>query len=377
MNASPAKASTQVTPPKCIIPERLVRAADLMLKALSESTGLRERERKLVVYWTLSTHALPHLHTFPVLVLLGKMGTGKSQSLKIIDNFSFGPVRMSLRGMTGPAIRDKLAACHEGTAIIEEADAAWKDGDSHFERLISDRYQRASAEAALNEKSGDHWRVTTKKFFGATALHRRVPFIDAALDGRSVIVRPRPDNTRQYREYDEHDACNKEGRELIRDLAIVVPDIQKPDGVAGRVFTSYKPLLGIAKLCKDSDFEEQTLARLLQDTLELKEAQSSEPDGLVIRAIVEVVFESDPPQFNNIKFSTLSKLIWENHRFSMAPRQIGPIARELGLSTKTSHGVTVVVPTPVNLVRACAECEYSDEAIEKLREDLLGADLDS
>src|SRR5260370_39618881 len=152
--------------------KRAVSAACLMQRALSESTGLREREGKLVVYWTLSTHALQHLNTFAVLVLLGKMGTGKSETLKIVDNFAFRAVRMSLRGMTGPTIRDKFAACYEGTAIVEEADAAWKDGDSNFERLISDRYQRGSAEASHKAKSGDKdWETVTKKYFGATVVH--------------------------------------------------------------------------------------------------------------------------------------------------------------------------------------------------------------
>src|SRR5713101_1934621 len=194
--------------------KKLVTAASLMQKALFESTGSKERERKNIVYWTLATHALRYLDTFPVLVLLGKMGTGKSETLKIVGNFAFRSVRMSLRGMTGPAIRDKFAACYEGTAIVEEADAAWKDSDSNFERLISDRYQRDSAEASLKERSGDkNWRTVTKKYFGATVLHRRVPFVDPALDGRSVIVRSRPDHTRQYHEYDEHDPWNAEGRE--------------------------------------------------------------------------------------------------------------------------------------------------------------------
>jgi hypothetical protein len=355
------------------IENKLAPAASLMQRALSESTGLRERDGRVVVYWTLATHALQYLNTFPTLVLLGKMGTGKSQTLKIIDNFGFRSARMSLRGMTGPAIRDKFADCYEGTAVVEEADAAWKDGDSNFERLISDRYQRDSAEESHKVKSGDKdWRTATKKYFGATALHRRIAFVDPALDGRSVFVRSRPDHTRQYREYDENDPWNAEGRELIREVTFKLPDIEKPDGVAARVFNSYTPLLGVAKLCGDSDFEKQTLSRLLQDTLELKEAQSSEPDGLVLRAIVEVVFSCGSPEFNNIKFSVLSELIWKNHRLTITPRQIGPIARELGFSTKTSHGATVLVPTPATLLRACQECEYTDEAVGELRQDLLG-----
>jgi hypothetical protein len=91
-----------------------------MQTALSRSTGLKDRDQKLVTLWTLATHALPHLRTFPLLTLLGKMGTGKSQTLSVIGNFAFRPARLSLRGMTGPAIRDKFAECNGGTAIVEE-----------------------------------------------------------------------------------------------------------------------------------------------------------------------------------------------------------------------------------------------------------------
>lgn len=114
------------------------------------------------------------------------------------------------------------------------------------------------------------------------------------------------------------------------------------------------------------------LARLLNDTLELKEAQSTEPDGLVLSAIVESVFNSGTAQFSNIKLSTIARSIWENHRFSLQPRQIAPMARELGFETRTSHGVTVVVPTPATLLKACDECEHTDEAISALRQTMLG-----
>ncbi|MGA8736074.1 MAG: hypothetical protein WB558_19310 [Terriglobales bacterium] len=346
-----------------------------MQAALSESTGLKGRDQNLVVHWTLATHSLPHLSTFPLLALLGKMGTGKSQTLSIIANFAFRPARLSLRGMTGPAIRDKFAACYEGTAIIEEADHAWKDKDMDFERLLSDRYQRASAEESHKVPSGDkNWETVTKRYFGATALHRRISFSDAALDGRTVTVRLRPDHARQYREYCAEDSWNVEGRQLISQLTFEPPVVEQPKDVAARIFNTYKPLLSTAKLCGDHGFEEQALTKLLQETLELKEAQSTEPDGLVLRAIVESVFASGCTDFGNIKFSVLSESIWRNHKFSLQPRQIGPIARDLGLETKPSHGVTVVVPTPATLLKACDECEYTDEAIEELRQEVLGSD---
>jgi hypothetical protein len=355
------------------IEDKFARAAVLMQRALSESTGLKGRDQMLVVYWTLATHSLPQLNTFPLLALLGKMGTGKSQTLSIIANFAFRPACLSLRGMTGPAIRDKFAECNGGTAIVEEADAAWRDAEMTFERMLSDRYQRNSAVAEHKvPASKKTWATTTKKYFGATALHRRIPFNDAALDGRTVTVRLRPDNTREYREYSDQDPWNVEGKELVGQLTFEPPEVKRPNGVAARIFNTYRPLLSTAKLCGDQEFAEQVLTKLLKETLELKEAQSSEPDGLVLHAIVEVVFALGSAQFQNIKFSVLARLIWDNHRVPLQPRQIGPIARDLGFETKTSHGATVVVPTPATLLKACDECEYTDEAIEELRRDLLG-----
>src|SRR5712692_6239088 len=95
--------------------ERIALASELMNLALTMSTGLDEVSRKKVVYWTLSTHCLPNVETFPLLVLLGKMGTGKSETLKIISKFARKPRMFALRSMTLPAIRDDLAECHMGT----------------------------------------------------------------------------------------------------------------------------------------------------------------------------------------------------------------------------------------------------------------------
>jgi hypothetical protein len=359
------------------IENKFARAAVLMQTALSHSTGLKEREQKLVTYWTLATHALPHVDTFPLLALMGKTACGKSQTLSIIGNFAYRPLLFSLRSMTAPTIRDKFAECSSGTAILEEADQAWKDSEATFERMLSDRYQRKSAEAAIKVKVGENgWGTDSKKYFGATALHRRIPFNDAALDGRTVFVRFKADHSRPYQEYNAEDSWNAEGRELMRNATFEPLPVEQPEGVAGRIFATYRLLLSTARLCGDQNFPSQLLPRLLTETAELKEAQSSEPDGLVLRAIVEAVFpdEFGGPEFGNIKYSALSKSIWENHRFTLTPRQIGPIARDLGFATKTSHGATVVVPTPATLIKACDECEFTDEAIEELRREVLGSD---
>ena len=352
--------------------QTLAKGAELMDAALCLSTGLQELQRKLVTYYTLATHMLPHVDIFPLLVLRGKMGTGKSETLKIAAKFAHKPHQFNLRSKTLPVIRDELAQCHLGTAIIEEADQAWKDSDSTFERLLSDRYQRGSAEAGHKEKRGEQWVSVTKIIFGATILHRRIPFNDAALDGRSVPIRFRPDLGRTYTEYSDELPCIVKGSELMKGATfepIVIPQLAS---VAPRIFNTYKPLLVTARLCGDEGFSELIRDRLLLETAELIEAQSIEPDGLVLRAILDRV--GSPPSFANIKFSMLADWIWSNYKVVLQPRQIGGLARGLGFTTKESHGLTVVVPMPASLLRACHDCGYEDsETIAELKQQVLGS----
>ena len=72
-----------------------------------------------------------------------------------------------------PTIRDCLGECQDGTAIIEESDGTWKDSEG-FEAMLSNRYQRATAQASLKEKAGDNYETTEVIYFGATVLHRRI-----------------------------------------------------------------------------------------------------------------------------------------------------------------------------------------------------------
>src|SRR5438552_17190637 len=89
--------------------EILSQAAVLMDMALTSVTGLKPRDRKLVTYWTLATHALPWVSMIPLLVLIGKMGTCKIQTLQIIKRFAHRTRAFSLRCRTLPAIPDAPA----------------------------------------------------------------------------------------------------------------------------------------------------------------------------------------------------------------------------------------------------------------------------
>jgi hypothetical protein len=196
-------------------------------------------------------------------------------------------------------------------------------------------------------------------------------------------VRFRPNNDRPYNEFSAAHPWNKAGKELKEGLAFELPKYRNLPGIAARITNTYNPLLALADQLGDAQFINDTMAELSQAMADLKEAQGSEPDSLILRAILFHIFNEpnplDPdnpmavctePSWSNIKIGRLKKYIWDEHRITLDQRQIAQMARELGFATNLSHGVTVVAPTPAALIRACDACEYEDGAIKALRESL-------
>jgi hypothetical protein len=355
------------------VKDRLIKAAAVMDKILEQATALDPIDRKTVIYYALATHCIEHVSTFPMLVLMGPMGTGKSQTLLAVKAFAYRARDFSLRGRTLPTIRDSLGECQDGTAIIEESDRAWK-GSEMFEAMLSDRYQRATAQAALKEKAGDTYSTTEVIYFGATVLHRRMPFGDPALDGRSVFVHFKANHNKSYVQYSDDDPLVIEGRELVTDLTFHPPKVAPLPGIAGRVFDTQKMLLATAQVCDDTLFVDLIAERLHLETVQLKEAQSVEPAGMVLQALIECLSAGGKLTFRYIKIRDLRTSLWNNQHIEMSPHQVAVMVRQMGFETKHSHGVTVVVPTPTALIFACEDLGYEDEAIAALREKLLGKD---
>jgi hypothetical protein len=350
----------------------LIRASvELIDKLLAMSTGLGSLARKLVAYYVLATYTLPKCTTFPLLVLIGPMGTGKSEAARIIKAFAYKPRAISLRGISPPAFRDELAEANEGTAIIEEADAGWRAESKNYENLFSDRYHRDSAKVAKKISAGEYeWVTQEKSCFGASILHKRLKCADAALEGRSITVQFRANHTRKYIDFSESDPAIVDFKKRLALLTFDPPKLQRSFEAAGRIIASYRPVLAVAEMCGDTDFLDQVATSLEGKTKQLAEDQAVEPDGLVLRAIVESLSTSGGLVFHNVKIKDLRLSVLHNFVVDLQPRQIAALARELGFQTKNSHGFTVVVPTPRTLLNACDATLYEDETIVALRKEV-------
>src|SRR5579862_5889012 len=307
-------------------------ALSQLVEAISETVrrvcGLGEFDRKLVAYYILATYSLDSAQTFPLLVFKGPMGTGKSRTMEAVGLFAYRPNSFSLRGRTLPTIRDELVASYGGTAIVEEADAAWKDGDGLFERMLSDRYAKSSAQAALKvpERGGrfSGFKTANMFFFGATVLHRRFPFADPALNGRSIVVRFRANKNRTYEDVREDVEDVQFARMLLKEMTLEPSEIPAPPGIAGRIFDTYKPVLSVAHMCEDNVFLKRTFVRLKLETVQLSEAQSIEPVAIVLRALVErLSLRNGGFEFSKfVKIRDLVELIRDGHCVQLRPHQV-------------------------------------------------------
>jgi hypothetical protein len=345
-------------------------AVEVIDQLLAMSTGLNSLARKIVAYYTLATHTIPKANTFPLLVLIGPMGTGKSETSRIVKTFAYKPRALALRGMSPPAFRDELAEAHEGTAIIEEADAGWRES-KNYENLLSDRYHRDSAKFAIKVPAGDNsWVTQEKPFFGSSVGNKRTDWADAALGGRSVTIQFRANHKRKYKQFNDVDPDVVRLKKRIANLRFDPPELQRSFDAAGRILASYTPILAIAEICGDVEFLDQMETSLGSKTKQLAEDQAADPDGLVVRALIERLSTSGGLVFHNVKVKDLKASIFTHYTVELQPRQIAALARELGFQTKNSHGFTVVVPTPHTLVAACSTTLYEDEQIAALRERL-------
>jgi hypothetical protein len=363
--------STNITPN---LSDSLDVASACIDACLRIGTGLGGFERKIIAYYCLATYSLPHMSKFPMLVFKGPMGTGKSSALKVVRKFARKPKSISLRGRTQATIRDALAECCDGTAVIEEGDNAWKQTDA--ESLLSDRYQRDTAEAAIKKPCGDgSWETHTQNYFGATVIHRRTPFSDAALQGRSVTVRFRrnPGKTYPGVNWEPDETLVNTAREYIED-DLYLPSVALLEGVDARIADTSSPILSVAQMLGDAPFLSELKNRLETDTLSLREAQASELEPLILSALMDSLWNEKKASLDfarRVAFSSIAKRIEETQHTTPKPHQIGTILRELGFKTGTSHGISKVDVAPAALIAACEQFGIEDEALSALKAKML------
>lgn len=315
--------------------------------AITLACGLDINQAKTVVYWTIATHALDKLKMLAILVLQGVHGSGKSTLMALLGRICHSPVFIDGK-VSKAELRDSLKL--NTTALIEE-------GDNVDERLILMRYSRQTATTSVKRGSASQgWTREPMNLFGATVLHRRLPFRDAAVDSRSITIKTvyKPGS---------YSMPTLDGTALANIAACVdwSKTLSLPDG---RAADTWMPLFQAALYCKDSEFLQYALGELDKAIASLSVGQEYEPSQVVVSKLVSLAITPDLQQLKpRVSLQEITKAL-KNDGHDLNPWQIGKILRGLGFQTKLSGGTNYVYIDKAHLLDVAKKLGIDDDFLK-------------
>lgn len=217
------------------------------------------------------------------------------------------------------------------TAIIEEADEA-------DEQLLLARYSRQTSDLSFKGGSASQgWDSREAHIFGATVLHRRLPFKDPAVESRSITIRTsyKPGN---------YTMPTLDGNALAAIAAAIdwskkVPVISALDG---RAADAWMPLCQAAFHCGDIDFMAYAIGEMTKAIENIKEGQAEEPVQVVIKKLIACAWDENQKIFTDkVTLKGIAKGLKEDGQH-ITSWQVGQILREQGFEIKTVGGNQII-----------------------------------
>ena len=292
-----------------------------LVELIQRTTSLNQNQATTLINFAIATYGLEQLGIFPILVFSGTGGTGKTTLLNILEQLSCNPINIGGK-LSGPELRDSLNT--DTTVLIDEAD----DMD---EKWLIKRYSRQSAQHSVKRSVGDGgWVSEQLNLFGATALHRRLPFKDPAVLSRSIVIPTRkkksvaPYNAEDFREY----------AGMLETLTRKVPWEKIQSSTGHRITDTWQPLLLVHQYGLGNEewlsYAEEQIEKA-KDNLEL--GQEEEPTAAVFQALLFLALEIDL-QGNPTRKSQERVLIrdivkrLQGEGIDLGSWQVGQIARD-------------------------------------------------
>jgi len=332
-------------------------------------SGLPDFEELTCAYYCLSTYFVDKTNPFPLLAIMGPNGTGKSRFLEMCELLAFRPHLFSFMKLTPPAMRDKLGEAHDGTAILDEADT---DG---LESFLTLRYRRETAVCYIKIPTAGGWATKAIPMFGPSILHKRQPFADPAVDGRSILINTVANTDRVYTEKENI------SEDIIADLVVAQMKLRVsvklpkktliPPGIAPRIADTYRPLIALASIENDVEFLEPLWERLRLATTDFTDGQAYEPGPIVVQALLSCLTINENMVIKNVKLEgELVKKIQYEFGYNLNSRQVAKILRSYGFTLKRIGGPFSVVPDLKTLIKVALAIGLEDEALERIAKGL-------
>lgn len=298
------------------------------LKGITAACGLGVNEAKTIIYYSIATYGMQEIQLMPVLILRGPQGTGKSTIMKILVKMVNTPILIDGK-VTSAVLRDRLK--YGTTALIEEADKV-------DEQLLIKRYSTQTS-STIVKRGGtmQGFKDEQINIFGATVLHRRVPFKDAALDSRSIII------TTRYNP-GVYEAQLPESNDGLRQIANSVQWDKILGLPVGRVTDVWRPLFQVALICDDSEWVAYAVDQLMRSNERFKSGHTYEPEAALIQSLEALFYQGGSLTPEPIDIKEIKRHLKENSDIHLYNYQIEQMAENLNFIVVNHHGIHKVQP---------------------------------
>lgn len=321
------------------------------------STGLSPHSARILILYSGLTYTMTKLDQFPILVIKGPTETGKSTSMAIASELCSN-VQEFIAQPTKAVLRDSLK--ENTTVFIEEAD--------HIdEGLLTSRYSKDSPLPVNRPMGNNTFMRQSLQLFGATIMHRRLPFVDPATESRALTIYTVPKATSEVSRYIRGSIL--ELRPFLQESANAFPIHSIPTLPAGRAEYNWG-LLRLFNLQFPSDpswteYIDLQISTQQETTLRGRE---EEPAAKVWSAIVQIAFEYyegfDLPKVVKHRFllKDVVRAVAEGG-VMYDSWQIGQVVRQIGFEVKNARGRQWIYPHSLEHIKEIGRNLHIDDEL--------------
>ena len=330
-----------------------------LVQELGAMTVYNDNELKTFIYWAIGTYGHEHLSKFPLLYVRGSTGTGKTNTLKILNVLANGAEILNARSTYATA-RDDVDFVK--TALFDE-------GDSLDHTLIESIFDKDTSKRKHKVKTDTDWTSVVRDLFTPTAFVGRNPLKDASNENRciEILTRPVKDGTSKVLEVD----VVAEYQEVCKEIGITIDWTAIASNDHTREGELWIPMRAVALYLGDEEY-----LQFIEDDIErLREQKEEDWDNVVdtnLKGCFNGIKSATRPMIKNksgriINITSVIGQIGNAGQCNYAASKAGvigltkSIAKELG-----SRNITVNAVAPGYITTDMTN-ELNDETKEQMK----------
>jgi hypothetical protein len=349
--------------------DNLSQAIRLGERVLELSTGHDPYQRRKIVLYAVATQYVEQTEQFPVLLVYGSPSTGKTQTLNFLKGTCYRVAELTAQTVSEAAFRARMNRSDNGTLVIEEADVMDK---KDLDGLLNTRPMRATATFIKMVYVNGGWEERIYNTYGATIVHRRIPFENAALM-RRIIVITTVSRKGDYIKFRRDHRLFTMIREKLVDLP-ALPPVENIWGIEPGIFDCYLPIVAVAVLINDQWFLSRLVSEMRLASQDLRMDESFLEYQTLLRGLIRVVYEKYGDKTSsrrmNIDVTEIAPAIIriDGPESKAALLKAGQrnriLTRNFGFSVEPFGGANRVCFFQAQLIAVCDKHGVKDEVLE-------------